>query len=73
MLLLLQDDGSGRQQWTFVAVGTGYYIEVLQGRAGCGDYLSAQACGVGGAGTNNPLFVTAPGNANLEVRDFDSS
>jgi hypothetical protein len=64
---LTQDDGSGRQQWTFVPVGSSYYIQVLQGRSGCGTYLSAQACGTGGAGANNPLFVTAPGNAGLEV------
>ncbi len=33
---MLQDDQSGRQQWTFTPVAGGYSITVVRGRAACG-------------------------------------
>ena len=56
----MQDDGSGRQQWVFTrtANNTGYYIEILTGRAGCSDYLATVACGSAEGG----LVTFAPGD-----------
>ena len=59
----MQDDGSGRQQWTVTAVGTGIYsITIPQGRAGCNTFLEVGACGAEsgdivdfGAGYNSAL------------------
>ena len=45
--LLLQDDGSGRQQFTLTSVPGGYTIQVLNGRTGCNDYVVAQSCATG--------------------------
>ena len=42
--MLLQDDGSGRQQFTFTPVNGGYTMTVVNGRDGCADYVAAQAC-----------------------------
>jgi len=37
LYLHMQDDNSGRQQWTFTAVAGGYTIQILNGRpGGCG-------------------------------------
>ena len=43
----MQDDGSGRQQWTFTRTANGYNIQVVNGRAGCNNYMQAQPCNVG--------------------------
>ena len=44
MSSLLQDDGSGRQQFTFNPVSGGFTISVLNGRVGCADLVAAQSC-----------------------------
>ena len=45
--LALQDDGSGRQQFTFTAVAGGYTMQVLNGRPTCGSFVTAAACSTG--------------------------
>lgn len=58
----MQDDGSGRQQWTVTAVGNGIYtITMPQGRAGCGQFLQVSACSSEGGDVVN--FATGYTNA----------
>lgn len=56
-LLVWQDDGSGRQEWTITQVTGGYTISISTGRAGCAPFLSSGTCaagnGVGFAATND--------------------
>ena len=61
-----QDDGSGRQEWTFTPAGSGYFIRVLMGRNGCATYLSSPACG-GTGNVNTPLFVTTNDTTGLQI------
>lgn len=60
--ILVQDDASGRQQWTFTQSGTGYYMTINQGRAGCATYLSASACASTGL-----TFTSAPDTSSLQL------
>ena len=64
----LQDDGSGRQQWTFVQApnASGYYIEQLQGRVGCADYVTSVACGTTES-PNQVTFASAPTSTGLQI------
>ena len=46
---MLQDDNSGRQQWTFTpvaGVAGGYTITVQRGRAACGQVCHFSLCRV---------------------------
>lgn len=59
----VQDDASGRQQWTFTQFGTGYYINITRGRAGCENLLSANAC----TQDNGVNFVAAPDQSGRQL------
>jgi hypothetical protein len=58
-----QDDGSGRQEWTFALVTGGYTITTQQGRAGCGIFLTTVACAAG----NGVTFANNNDGSGLQV------
>ena len=54
-VILIQDDGSGRQVYQLTPVTGGFTVSVPSGRAGCATFLSTAACG----GSTALTFVTS--------------
>lgn len=69
-MALLQDDGSGRQQWVFTRVAGGYTITMPMGRSGCNQTLTSTTCN----SSTNPNLVTfgAPSSSALQLWSIDS-